>query len=218
MNFSFFKKIWSWKLLLSLFLMLGAMVLFASILHEVFLEKEQDDDLLIFEFFKSHIIQKGLTDLMIDITNLCSPAFIKIAYPALIVLLILFKYYRKAAFTFLAGAGGLILIGLTKVLFKRPRPQYPLEVIETGYSFPSGHATFSFIFYGTLAYFVWLSHFPKSIKLLLMLFLLGLSVSIGVSRIYLMVHYPSDVLAGFCLGYFWLFLLIYYFRLKYPLD
>ena len=218
MNFSFFKKIWSWKLLLSLFLMLGAMVLFASILHEVFLEKEKDDDLLIFEFFKSHIIQKGLTDLMIDITNLCSPAFIKIAYPALIVLLILFKYYRKAAFTFLAGAGGLILIGLTKVLFKRPRPQYPLEVIETGYSFPSGHATFSFIFYGTLAYFVWLSHIPKSIKLLLMLFLLGLSVSIGVSRIYLMVHYPSDVLAGFCLGYFWLFLLIYYFRLKYPLD
>lgn len=213
-----FKKRWSWKLLFSLVLMFGAMILFASIIHEIFIEKEQEDDLIIFDFFNRYIIRNHLTRFMIDITALCSPAFIKIIYPAFIVLLLIFKRYRKAAFTFLAGGGALILISATKFLFQRPRPKYPLEFLEEGYSFPSGHATFSFIFYGTLAYFLWLTNLPKAIKSVLILFLAVLSFSIGISRIYLQVHYPSDVLAGFCLGYFWLFLLIYYFRRKYPLD
>ncbi|WHF50371.1 phosphatase PAP2 family protein [Chryseobacterium gotjawalense] len=205
-------------MILSIFMVFGAVVLFASIIHEIFLEKEQEDDLLIFEFFRTNIIRSGLTRYMIDVTNLCSPVFVKIAFPVLIAVLLIFKYYRKAAFTFLAGIGGLVLIGLAKVLFRRPRPHYPLEFPETGYSFPSGHATFSFIFYGTLAYFVWLSRIPKALKLFLMFFLMLLSLSIGISRIYLRVHYPSDVAAGFCLGYSWLFLLIYYFRLKYPIG
>lgn len=213
-----FKKKWSWKLIFSLILLFVAMILFTSIIHEIFVEKEQEDDLLIFHFFHKYIVRNGLTRFMIAITALCSPAFIKIVYPAFIILLLIFKWYRRAVFTFLAGAGGLILISSVKFLFQRPRPQYPLEFLEKGYSFPSGHATFSFIFYGTLAYFLWLTHLPKVAKLVLILFLIMLSLSIGISRIYLKVHYPSDVLAGFCLGYSWLLLLIYYFRKKYPLD
>lgn len=218
MLFSLFNNKWTWKLLLSILLMFGAIVLFSSIIHEIFIEKEQEDDLMVFEFFKYYIIRNSLTGFMIDLTHLSAPALMKILYPFLIVALLIFQLYRKAAFAFLAGAGGLGLIYLLKILFQRPRPLYPLKITESGYSFPSGHATFSFIFYGTLAYFFWLTPLPKIVKIGVMAFLILLSFGIGISRIYLRVHYPSDVFAGFCLGYTWLFLLIYYFRRKYPLD
>lgn len=217
MNFSYFKN-HSPKLIISFIFLLGAVFLFAAIVDEVLLEKEQEVDLLVFEFFKTHIIRNGLNHYMYSITHFCSTSFVQFAYPFIILLLLVFKFYKKAAFTFVAGVGGMLLIRLLKIFFQRPRPLYPLLYKETGYSFPSGHATFSFILYGTLAYFVWLTDLPKALKLTMMFFLMMLSLSIGISRIYLMVHYPTDVLAGFCLGYSWLFLLIYFFRLKYPLH
>jgi undecaprenyl-diphosphatase len=131
--------------------------------------------------------------------------------------LVIFKQKRKALFVFFAGAGALALFSVLKLIFARPRPLYPLLSPEHGFSFPSGHATFSFVFYGALAYLAWLTNFPKYIKMLMMGFLVGLSLLIGISRIYLRVHYPSDVLAGFCLGYSWLFLLIFIFRKWFPL-
>jgi len=217
MNIQLFKN-HSSKLILSFIFFLGALFLFVAITNEVVLEKEQEVDLWVFKFFKTYIIRNGLTPLMYAITHFCSTVFVQLVYPFLIVMLLIFKYYRKAIFTFVAGAGGMILIYLIKIFFQRPRPPYPLLYKESGYSFPSGHATLSFILYGTLAYFVWLSNFPKTVKILMMFFLMLLSLSIGISRIYLMVHYPSDVLAGFCLGYSWLFFLIYWFRVKYPLS
>lgn len=217
MNFRYFKN-QSRKLNLSFLLLIAAIFVFAAITDEVILEKEQNVDLWIFGFFKTYIIRNQLTGFMVTVTHFCSPLFIKVAYPLIIGVFLVLKMYRKAVFTFLAGAGGLLLIYAVKMFFQRPRPLYPLLYKETGYSFPSGHATLGFILYGTLAYFVWLSHLPKMVKLAMMTFLMLLSLSIGISRIYLMVHYPSDVLAGFCLGYSWLFVLIFYFRLKYPLD
>ncbi|WP_051190411.1 phosphatase PAP2 family protein [Kaistella palustris] len=217
MNFNYFKNR-SAKLILSILFLVAAIFVFAAITDEVVLEKEQYADLWVFQFFKTHIIRNRLTDLMVMVTGFCSPVFIKIAYPFIMAVFLVFRMYKRALFLFLAGAGGLILIYCVKMFFQRPRPLYPLLYKESGYSFPSGHATFGFILYGSLAYFVWLSQLPKMVKLLMMTFLMLLSLSIGVSRIYLMVHYPSDVLAGFCLGYSWLFLLIFYFRIKYPLN
>ena len=110
-----------------------------------------------------------------------------------------------------------MLIYITKLFFARPRPLHPLLYREESFSFPSGHATFSFIFYGMLAYFIWLTDLPKIWKYVFMIFLVILSLAIGFSRIYLRVHYPSDVLGGFSLGYFWLFMMIYTFRRWFPL-
>ncbi len=206
------------KLLLSVLFFVLALVIFAVITDEIILEKEETIDFLVFEFFKKYLISDQLTGSMYAITQLSSVTLMKIAYPLLIGILVVFKFYRKALFTFVAGTGGLLIIYVMKMFFERPRPPYPILYREESFSFPSGHATFSFIFYGTLAYFIWLTDLPKVWKYIAMTFLVSLSLAIGFSRVYLHVHYASDVLGGFCLGYSWLFLMIYTFRRFFPLN
>lgn len=206
------------KLLISLLLFLAALLILGVITNEIVVEKEEEIDFLVFQFFKTHFVKTGLTEYMYSITQFSSAPFIKIAYPFLIVILLAFKFYRKALFTFVTAIGGLLLIYGMKMFFARPRPPYPLLYKEESFSFPSGHATLSFILYGTLAYFIWLTDLPKVWKYIAMIFLILLSLTIGFSRIYLRVHYPSDVLGGFCLGYSWLFLMIYTFRKWTPLN
>lgn len=221
MSIQFFKDFYqnnSWKLLFSLFLFALAMFIFAVITDEIVLEREEDIDLFVFHFLQEHIIRSKVTDFMSAITNFASTSFIQILFPLLLVLFVILKMYRKAIFIFVTGIGGLLLIHGMKLFFARPRPPYPLIGKEETFSFPSGHATFSFIFYGTLAYFIWLTNLPKIWKWIAMIFLISLSIIIGFSRVYLRVHYPSDVLGGFCLGYSWLFLMIFVFRKWVPIN
>lgn len=206
------------KLPISVLFFVLAIVIFAVITDEVVLEKEETIDFLVFKFFKRYIITDHLTPQMYMISQFSSVTLMKIAYPFLIGILLVFKYYRKAIFTFFAGVGGLALIYFMKMFFERARPLDPILYREESFSFPSGHATFSFIFYGTMAYFIWLTNLPKIWKIIAMTFLILLSLTIGFSRIYLHVHYASDVLGGFCLGYSWLFLMIYTFRRWCPLT
>ena len=221
MSLQFLKNFYrnrSAKLLISLFFLILALFVFAVITDEIILEKEENIDLYVFHFFEKYLIKDSFTGSMYAITQLSSASFVKIAYPFLLVILLIFKNYRKAIFVFAAGVGGLFLIYGMKLFFARPRPPYPLVYKEESFSFPSGHATFGFIFYGTLAYFIWLTNLPKIWKYIVMTFLIGLSLTIGFTRIYLRVHYPSDVLGGFCLGYSWLFLMIFCFRKWCPLN
>jgi len=98
-----------------------------------------------------------------------------------------------------AGISGTAL----KLLVGRARPSGVLPVIaETSYSFPSMHATLSMAFYGFTAYML-CRLFPAKKPLILTLSMLLIGV-IGVSRLYLGVHFPSDVLAGFILGGLWI--------------
>ena len=205
-------------LILSIGFLLLAVLVFWQITNEIVLEKESGFDDFVFSIFKNFIVHQRLNGFMEVITHFSSPIMIAILFPAVVVFLVIFKQKRKALFVFLSGAGGLFIFSTLKSFFARSRPQFPLLFSEKGFSYPSGHATFSFVFYGALAYLVWLTNLPKQLKILMMFFLVGLSLLIGISRIYLRVHYPSDVLAGFCLGYSWLFLLIYFFRIRYPLD
>ena len=112
--------------------------------------------------------------------------------------------------TWLAAlAGGLVLNELLKELFARPRPyfEHPL-VLETSYSFPSGHATMSLIVYGMLAYFCVLAIRTWRARTAVVFGASLLVLLIGFSRIYLGVHYFSDVVAGFASGGIWLSALI----------
>ena len=77
------------------------------------------------------------------------------------------------------------------------------------FSFPSGHATSALIFYGLCAYLLWKSKIPKVWKWVSAVILFLFSLLIGFSRVYLRVHYASDVLAGFCVGSAWLILIIF---------
>ena len=95
---------------------------------------------------------------------------------------------------------------LLKDLLKRQRPLVPVIAKAHGYSFPSGHTFSSLVFFGMLAYLV-----HKTIKNTLLRWTLIsccflFAFLVGFSRVYLKVHYPSDVIAGFCLGIIWLLL------------
>lgn len=109
-------------------------------------------------------------------------------------------YWFTLNFVLIAG----ILNPLIKLLVMRDRPSLQHLVVETTYSFPSGHAATSMILYGTLIFLM-----PSLIKTRewawMIQVLLGLLIlSIGASRVYLGVHYPSDILGGYSLSLFWL--------------
>ena len=103
---------------------------------------------------------------------------------------------------------------ILKLIFSRTRPIDINIITETGYSFPSGHAMISLAIYGFLAYLLWKSDYKyKKIGVSLLVLLI---VLIGISRIYLGVHYTSDVIAGFIvsLGYLLLFIDFIYPKIK----
>ena len=89
---------------------------------------------------------------------------------------------------------------LLKRIVERPRPEGFRIVEELGYSFPSGHSMVSMAFYGLFIYFIYEKVKNKYIKWTSIILLTLLIVLIGISRIYLGVHYASDVLAGFLLS------------------
>ena len=85
----------------------------------------------------------------------------------------------------------------------RHRPSTPLIPSLIDYSFPSGHSTSSFIFCAVLIYSLWHSAVSRSLLIAGISFLMILACSIGLSRIVLNAHYPTDVTAGFCFGALW---------------
>ena len=108
---------------------------------------------------------------------------------------------RQAAFLFVTFGGAMAFNTFLKLVFARPRPRIFLPlVVETDYGFPSGHAVAAVALYGLLAVLLWRQrHYRWSI-------LAGAwGLAVAVSRVYLGVHYPSDVLASLTMGGLWLF-------------
>lgn len=98
----------------------------------------------------------------------------------------------------------LLVMSILKRLIQRQRPPDPLVEGITNYSFPSGHAFMSVAFYGLLIWFASVYISNKWTRRLVIAFLLLVIASIGFSRIYLRVHYATDVIAGICIGFVWL--------------
>ncbi|WML56625.1 phosphatase PAP2 family protein [Neobacillus sp. PS2-9] len=101
---------------------------------------------------------------------------------------------------------------LLKKLFHRVRPNLHPLIDEGGYSFPSGHAMNAFTVYAMIVFILW-RHVPrKRGRSLLILFSFFMILGIGISRIYLGVHYPSDIIGGYLASGFWLTTAIWIFR------
>ena len=117
-----------------------------------------------------------------------------------VILFILLKNKKVGA----CIALNLIIIGALnqalKLLIQRPRPEGFRLIEETGYSFPSGHSMASTAFYGLIIYLVFKNVKNKTAKTIICVLLGLLIILIGMSRIYLGVHYASDVIAGFVLS------------------
>ncbi len=128
---------------------------------------------------------------------------------ALLILLagVLFKrgkYFKRCLFIGLNVGGGALLVLILKNIVRRPRPNIMQLVEIGGYSFPSGHSMSSLIFYGFLIYLA-LRYIRNWTKYFIALTLALLILLTGISRIYLGVHYASDVLGGYIIGTMWLF-------------
>jgi undecaprenyl-diphosphatase len=117
-----------------------------------------------------------------------------------------FRYFRwRGAAIWLAVtlAGALMLDVALKFAFHRPRPVPFFGEVPSTYSFPSGHSLFSFCFYGVLAGLLADRARSTWLQILIWTAAAVLVLAIGISRIYLGVHYPSDVIAGFLAGTIW---------------
>jgi len=118
----------------------------------------------------------------------------------------LFLAYRPAAAWLMLGAvlGGVTLSDLLKFTFARPRPDFLTPAARVfSLSFPSGHATLSAITYLTIGALLARLHASLTIRVYIISIALLLILLVGLSRIYLGVHYPSDVLGGWCIGTAW---------------
>jgi undecaprenyl-diphosphatase len=157
--------------------------------------------------FAHKLVNDNTTSIMEFVTFFGSHYFL---IPANLLLCIYFLLRKKSRYSIkisaIALSSLLIMLGL-KLLFNRHRPLIPLLEPARGLSFPSGHAFMSMCFYGLLMIIIWKEERPHPVLKWVLLFLvITLLVMIGFSRIYLRVHYFTDVLAGFSIGFFWLFL------------
>jgi undecaprenyl-diphosphatase len=111
---------------------------------------------------------------------------------------------RMAIRTSFVLLSSLLLMSLLKRLIQRQRPPDPLVDGITNYSFPSGHAFMGVAFYGLLIWYASVYISNKWLRRMVIVSLLLIIASIGFSRIYLRVHYATDVIAGVCIGFVWL--------------
>jgi len=154
--------------------------------------------------FVASFITEDMTDLMKFLTSLGSGPVL--AFITVIVIIAVRKNKKYAFYGWMIGTNLLassILDVFFKTIFHRKRPDILRLIDITGFSFPSGHSMIGLCFYGFIAYILWVN--MKSRWRYPLVFLsVALIISIGISRIYLGVHYASDVLGGYSAGLAWL--------------
>ncbi|PLT34521.1 phosphatase PAP2 family protein [Bacillus sp. V5-8f] len=123
---------------------------------------------------------------------------------ASLFLFIVWKHRSELLLFFAVLAGSTVLFMLIKRFIQRERPDIHRLIEATGFSFPSGNATMAMALYGFLL-FIFLRHISSQIgRIFVVIFCVGMILFIGISRVYMGVHYPSDILAGYLVSTFWL--------------
>lgn len=192
------------ELLIVTVLFIVSFIVFLFLADEIILDDKDAFDTRVF-FLISVYVTNLNTQIMQAITFLGTGTFM---IPANILLVAYFAFIQRHKWysikiPVISLTSVSMMLGL-KEIFNRPRPIIPLVHAAQGLSFPSGHAFTSMTFYGLLIYIVWERVKNPYLKWGLIASLIILIHLIGFSRIYLRVHYASDVMAGFALGLIWL--------------
>lgn len=139
-----------------------------------------------------------------DVTSLGSTTVLTLITVTVIGYLLTDGKRAASLLVLVATGGGAVISTLLKQGFERPRPDVvaPLVDVQT-FSFPSGHAMLSAITYLTLGALLSRVHTRRRLKAYLLAVAVGMTLLIGISRVYLGVHWPTDVLAGWCAGAAW---------------
>lgn len=193
------------ELALSALILVGAAWLFGGITEDVISgDPLTDVDVTIANWFGAHS-----TPVVTEVMRLLSRLHGPFAMTAMVCGLALFlawkRQWRWLVMFLIAVPGGMLLNAVIKEIIHRPRPHFSdLMLTLTTYSFPSGHAAAATLFYGFLATYMIVHLRAQRWRVLVALIAFFLIAAIGLSRIYLRVHYLSDVLGGMSEGVAWL--------------
>lgn len=183
------EKIFKYKTLIVVFFLL---LIFVAITDDVFEKEVMRIDPLMYDLFIKNIRCDWLTEIMKAITQMGGFYVL----PIICIFVLIFARNKKIGLLMTTNLGFIALLNVIfKMIVQRPRPTDML-ITENGYSFPSGHAMTSTAFYGLIIYLVYKNIKTKKIRNILIALISILILLISFSRIYLGVHYTSDVIAG----------------------
>ena len=186
-------------------LLLLALIVFIYAVRMVFITEGSEFDENVFRAVASQTTP-GRTSFMNFITFLGKHTLL-IPLNFLLIGFFIYKKHKWFAIRIASLALSSVVISFSlKEFFKRERPELQLIGDVRGYSFPSGHALIGAVFYGLFIYIIWHEVKQKWLRIFLIVLLIVLILLISFSRIYLRVHYPSDVIAGLAIGFIWLVL------------
>ncbi len=173
------------------------LICFLLIAENVFNKEIMEADIIGYNLVSKYLISDATTPIAKFVTNFGGAVCLIMIS---IILLVLIKN-KKIGTSIIINLGTITILNvLLKGILQRPRPIEYRIINESGYSFPSGHSMVSMAFYGYLIYLIYKYIKNKYLKYTLITILSALIIIIGTSRIYLGVHYTSDVIAGFLIS------------------
>ena len=179
------------------------LIIVLMMLEDIFENEQLALDMFVYRLVILNLRTEPLTTFMEIITNLSS-SYVLIA---ITIGIWIFVKNKKVGWCVASNLVITVLLNqLLKYIIQRPRPDGYRLITESGYSFPSGHSMVSMAFYGLIIYLIWKMVKNKKIKYISCGILAILIPMIGFSRIYLGVHYASDVIGGFAISIVYLLL------------
>ncbi len=200
------KNIWIW------FALFIAVFILFSIIGSLYNNEIISIDVFMHDLVVNNLRSDGLTFIMLFITNFCNPIILILLS---LVILLICKDKKMGLIIIINLLVSILLNIIFKWIIQRDRPLEDFLIIESGYSFPSGHSMVSMAYYGLIIYFIYKKVEDKRVRNVLMILIGLLILAIGFSRIYLGVHFASDVIGGFLISIIYLVCAIKLLNLKY---
>ena len=200
------KNIWIW------FALFIAVFILFSIIGSLYNNEIISIDVFMHDLVVNNLRSDGLTFIMLFITNFCNPIILILLS---LVILLICKDKKMGLIIIINLLVSILLNIIFKGIIQRDRPLEDFLIIESGYSFPSGHSMVSMAYYGLIIYFIYKKVEDKRVRNVLMILIGFLILAIGFSRIYLGVHFASDVIGGFLISIIYLVCAIKLLNLKY---
>jgi len=177
-----------------------SLTLLIVVIRKIFFVKQDTVDFKVFDYLLQYVTPAN-TAVMKFFTIFGSHFFL---IPAFVLITGYYFFIRKkkwyAIKVFTVALSNLLLMFGLKFFFDRPRPLIPLLKHVPGLSFPSGHAFMSLTFFGIIIYLIYKDVANKWVKWISITLLVVMIFLVGLSRVYLRVHYASDVIGGYCFG------------------
>ena len=184
-----------------LIILAACAIVFVALLEDVLAGDLIRIDQAAYALIVERLRAEWLTPIMESVSALATPV-------SLIVMLLVIVAFAPGKRPGACCAVNLVLVfalnQLLKLIIQRPRPEGFALAVEQGFSFPSGHSMVAMAFFGLLAWMVWRYETDRATRIGCVAAFGTVAVLVGVSRIYLGVHYASDVIAGFCVSLAWL--------------